>query len=316
MRKRFLSILVVMLAAGLLAQTALAQGGRLNGVVLDEQGNPIEGAMVIAENAEANPPRYEQATDSSGRYTMLGMASGGWVVTVEVEGFHPNTTNLRLRQGDNPPMAFDMVRIKHPLVVALGEEALAGLDPDQIERDLATGDAAYNDGQWQVALDTYSALLEDLPMLNDLRVQVGNANYELENYEDAIAAYEEAVAGDASLASQLEAEIARTRMAMGDFDAASDALATAAGGEGASREDLYNLGEVEFAKGEIDTAAGWYEKAVAADPNWAKPLFKLGLVALNRGDIETAKTFFTQVVEKEPDSEEGAQAQATLSALP
>jgi|TARA_B100002003_G_C14120617_1_gene538965 tetratricopeptide (TPR) repeat protein len=316
MRSHVLSILVITLVAGTLAQTALAQGGRLNGVVLDEAGNPIEGAMIIAENSEANPPRYEQATDSLGRYTMLGMASGAWVVTVEVEGFHPNSTTLRLRQGDNPPMAFDMVRIKHPLVVALGEEALEGLDPDQIEQDLADGDAAYNSGEWQVALDKYASLLESLPILNDLNVQIGKANFELENYEDAIAAFEQAVASDPSLEAELETEIARTRMAMGDFDAASDALATAASGDGGSREDLYNLGELEFAKGEIDTAAGWYEKASAADPNWAKPLFKLALVALNRGDIETAKSFFAQVIEKEPNSEEGAQAQATLAALP
>ena len=213
-------------------------------------------------------------------------------------------------------MVFDMVRIKHPLVVALGEDALEGLDPDQIEQDLADGDAAYNSGEWQVALDLYTSLLERLPILNDLNMQIGKANFELENYEEAIAAFELALAGDPEVQAEVETEIARTRMAMGDFDAASDALATAAGGEGGSREDLYNLGELEFAKGEIDAAAGWYEKAAAADPNWAKPLFKLALVALNRGDIETAKSLFAQVIEKEPNSEEGAQARATLDALP
>ena len=66
----------------------------------------------------------------------------------------------------------------------------------------------------------------------------------------------------------------------------------------------------------MDAAAEWYEKAAAADPNWMKPIFKLALVALNKGDMETAKTFFAQVVEKDPSSEEGAQAQATLNALP
>ena len=101
---------------------------------------------------------------------------------------------------------------------------------------------------------------------------------------------------------------------LGDLDAA-EGLTAAAGGL-ASREDLYNLGELEFAKGDVDAAAGWYEKASAADASWEKPWFTLGLVALNKGDIEGAKEHFQKVVELAPDSEEGTQAQATLSALP
>ena len=94
MRSHVLSILVITLVAGPLAQTALAQGGRLNGVVLDEAGNPIEGAMIIAENSEANPPRYEQATDRLGRYPMLGMASGAWVVSEERETALARSTSM------------------------------------------------------------------------------------------------------------------------------------------------------------------------------------------------------------------------------
>ena len=102
-------------------------------------------------------------------------------------------------------------------------------------------------------------------------------------------------------------------MAMGDFEGAGSILAETGT---ASREDLYNLGEVEFAKGDVDNAKDYYEQANQADPNWEKPLFKLALVALNKGDIPTAKGFFEQVVEKAPDSEEGVQARATLDALP
>ncbi|MCH7747364.1 MAG: tetratricopeptide repeat protein [Acidobacteria bacterium] len=316
MYKQVFSFLIVLLAAGTLAPTVLAQGGRLMGVVLDREGNPLEGALVVAENPDANPSRLEQLTDSRGRYTMLGLNSGSWTVTVEIEGFHSNTAVLRLRQGDNPPMAFDMARIIHPLVAALGEEVFDGVDPDQLEQDLTDADLAYNNAQWQVAVDTYRSILDRLPMLNSLRMQIGTALRQLEQYEEAIASYELALAGDSNLKADVEAEIARTRMAMGDFDAAGDALAAAAGSDSASREDLYNLGELEFAKGDVDAAAVWYEQAAAADPSWGKPLFKLGLVALNRGDMDAAKAFFAQVVEKDPNSEEGAQARATLDALP
>ena len=316
MRKHLFSFLVIVLAAGVLAPTVLAQGGIFTGTVVDEEGNPIPGATVLAERADANPPRFEQLTDASGRWSMIGLASGEWMVTIEAEGFHPSPGPIDIRNGVNPPRTIDLARIRHPLVVALGDEAFEGLDPEVIEQELEAADAAYNAEQWQTAIDGYSEILEQLPVMTGLNMQIANAYRSLENYDEAIETYERALAADPGLASEVEAEIARTQMAMGNFEAAGSGLASAAGGDGASREDLYNLGELEFAKGEVDAAAGWYEKAAAADPNWAKPLFKLGLVALNTGDIEAAKTFFSQVVEKEPDSAEAAQAQAVLGQLP
>ena len=316
MRKPFFSFLIVVLAAGTLAPTALAQRGMLNGTVTDDEGNPVAGAAVVAENAEANPPRFEQVTDERGRYSMLGLASGPWTVSVEAAGFSPNSLTVPISFGSNPPIAFEMARILHPLVQALGATVLDGLDPAAIQAEFEAADAAFNAQQWEQAVTSYRSLLTQLPMMNALHINIGHALRQQGQFEEAIASYELAVAGDPALATDLETEIARTRMAMGDFEGAGAALASAAGNAGASREDLYNLGEVEFAKGEIDTAADWYEKANAADPNWGKPLFKLALVALNRGDMDTAKQFFSQVIERDPTSPESAQAKATLDALP
>ena len=246
---------------------------------------------------------------------MIGLGSGAWALTVEAEGYHPQASTVTLRQGPNSPMNIYLERILHPLELALGD-AVDGLDPAAITDELTAADAAYNSQQWDQALTGYRSILDKLPMMNSLNMQIGAILREQGQYEEAIAAFEQAAAGDSDLEADVQVEIARIRMAMGDFEAASSALASAAANDGASREDLYNLGELEFAKGNIDAAAGFYEKASAADPNWGKPLFKLALVALNKGDMETAKQFFSQVIEKDPSSEEGAQARATLDALP
>ena len=316
MRKHFFSCLVVMLAAGMLATTASAQNGRLSGTVVDDDGNPLAGATVVAERPNVNPPRFEQDTDGEGRFSMIGLASGVWTVTVEVEGFNPNVSTIPIRSGTNQPMALEMSRVLHALELALGGTALEGLDPAAIQAEFDAADAAFNAEQWEQAMTGYRSLLAKLPMMNGLNMNIGHSLRQLRQFEEAIASYEQALAGDADLESDVQTEIARTRLAMGDFDAAGSALAAAAASDGTSREDLYNLGELAFAKGEIDEAADWYEKAAAADPTWAKPLFKLALVALNKGEMETAKGFFSQVVEKDPSSEEGAQARATLDALP
>ena len=316
MRKHSFSCLVIMLAAGVLASTALAQGGMLRGTVMSDNGDTLEGATVILENPDANPPRHEQQTDARGRFVVLGLNSGEWTLTAEAEGFHTQLFTVQLRQGENAPATVTLERIEHPLVIALGEAALEGLDPEALEAEFTAADEAMRNQQWEQAIAGYRSILSKLPIMNALNMQIGFALRQLGQYEEAIAAFEAAAAGDPQLDPDVEAEIARTRMAMGDFDAAGSALASAADSAGATREDLYNLGELEFANGNMDAAADWYQKAAAIDPTWGKPLFKLGLVALNQGDIEAAKGLFSQVIETDPSSEEGAQARATLDALP
>ena len=311
-----LGSLTVALLIGVSAAPVLAQGqGRVSGTVVDEEGNPMEGVLVVAEHPELNPFRFEATTGSDGRYAILGFRSGQWNFTASLEGYHDNTGPSQIRQGQNQPVNFTLSRIRHPLELALGEAALEGLDPVALEAELEAADVAYNGEDWDAAIAAYSAILEKLPQMSGIHLQIGNAHRANGDYEAALAAYERMREADPTN-EQVEAEIARTKLSMGDFEAASQELAAAASGLDAQPADLYNLGELEFAKGAVDEAAMWYEKAVMVDPTWGKPLFKLALVALNKGDTETAKEYFEKVVAVDPDSEEGAQAKATLAALP
>ena len=290
-------------------------GGRVTGSVVDEDGNPIAGAQIVAENPTANPSRFEETSGDDGRFSILGFVSGQWTFTATVEGYQTSTGGARITQGRNAPIDFILARALHPLEIALGVATLEGLDPEAIQTEFEAADAIFNEEDWDGAIAAYSALLEKLPVLTNLHLQIGHSYRSKGEYDAAIAAYERLKMADPNN-SDADMEIARVKMMMGDFEAASEELAAAASGLNASREDLYNLGELEFAKGNVDTAAEWYEKAAMVSPDWGPPLFKLALVALNKGEMETAKEFFQKVVDLAPDTEEGAQAAATLAALP
>ena len=305
---------LVTLCVGVMSAPAVAQVGRLGGIVLDEDGDPMPGATVIAENLEANRPRVDGQTDDSGRFAMIGLASGRWTVTAETEGYHPNTVTAQVRQGNNPLVELRLRRVRSALELALGESALEGLDPGQLEADLAAADGLFNAEQYSEALEVYQRLLTLLPDLTLLYLQIGHSYRELEQYDQAIAAYEALLKEDPDN-QEAKASIGRTNLAAGDLEAASATLAEATAGLDASREDLYNMGELAFARGDTEEAAGWYEKAHMKDRAWGKPLFKLGLVALNTGDMEGAVSFFEQVVDAEPDSEDAVQARAVLQQL-
>lgn len=313
-----LVVVAITVTVGLaLAQTVMAQGGgRIVGEVVDEYGEPMEGVTITVDamDPELRPPQFVTTTDRSGRFAILGFESGPWNFKAEIDGYHGQEGVSPVTQSPNPPVMFELTRIRHPLEIALGDEALEGLDPVAIGTALTQSDNEYNNGNWQAAIDGYLSVLSDLPQLSDLNVQIGQSYHQLEDWDSAIAAYEAALVNDPNN-EDATAGIARARMGSGDLSAANDLRETASG-LNASREDLYNLGEIEFAQNNIETAAEWYEKAASLDPNWEKPFFKLALVELNKGNMAGAKEHFQKVIDIAPDSEEGAQAQATLSALP
>src|SRR5262245_8354004 len=60
--------------------------GEISGVVRDVQGGALPGARVIAEHVDSGV-RIEYPTDESGRYHLLSLRVGMYVISVELQGF-------------------------------------------------------------------------------------------------------------------------------------------------------------------------------------------------------------------------------------
>ena len=310
-------------------------------VFLEGTREPVPGAVVRADPPEFQPdgtveslavPVDSDVDEGNGRFSVNWLRSGIWNVTASAESFVDVRLRIEVTQnGSNLCTATQMIRCKaqiefHMEAVKadaeleveefLGEIVLEGqgssVELEQAKAGLLAADEAYNAADYRTAIAGYEQLMETWPQMAALQEDIGDAYRSLGQFEDALAAYDRFLAGESDN-DVIERKIARTRLLAGDLDAAQDLAAT---GGSASPEDLYNLGEVAFGEGNVAAAADWYEKAVAADPDWEPPVFKLALVALNRGDIEGAKVLFQKVVDLAPNSPEGAQAEATLAALP
>src|SRR5262249_27807486 len=92
-RKRIAALAAVLLLAGL---PALAQSwaghGRIQGVVTDPQGKPVEGAKITLLKGEGDAAKGPKPlfTDTSGRWSFLGLAGGQWRVLIEKAGYVPS----------------------------------------------------------------------------------------------------------------------------------------------------------------------------------------------------------------------------------
>ena len=301
-----------------LAAPALAQTGRVGGVVKDTDGKPIKGATVKAENPGASPSEFTSTSDDKGRWSMIGLRSGAWKFTAEAPGHMPQSgsANVRTIGAPNPPMEFTLAK-----GAPAGSSALS----KEVQAELKAADDLRNAGQFDQAITAYQGIKTKNPSLTMINMVIGGTYRQKaakENdkaarqasFDQAIAAYQEMLKVDPS-SERAKIEIGMTHMQGGNLDAAEAALAPVADSPSASREVFYNLGEIKFNKGDAAGAEALYKRAADMDPSWQRPKLKLGLLAFSKGDKDTAIKIFESVVAADPNAPEAAEANAFLKEL-
>lgn len=292
------------------AGSATAQAGRVGGVVRDDSGRPIKGAMVIAENPNTGPATLTATTDDRGRFTIIGLRAGPWRFIAQAPDHAAALGEMVVRFGTpNPPMTFTL-RKNGPTADA----PFGNISAKDLQAQLASADALFNQQKWDEAIAAYRTIMARTPALGVINLQIAAAYRSKKDYDAAIAAYNALLSLDPEN-EKAQVGIGMTNLERGDRRAAEETLLKAAESAAAGRELFYNLAEVKLAAGEADQAAVWYQKAAAADPAWGKPLYKLGVIARQKGDTERAATLMSEVIAVDPISPEAALAKAALDQL-
>ena len=257
---------------------ALAQSSRIGGVVRDETGETIRGAIVRAEtggtNTSAAPVTLTTATDNRGRFVFVVIRSGEWRLTFEAPGFDAQTIPLSVRIGGAAPN-LDVKLERRESPEAFG--ALAGIDSKSLSAQLAEAAVLYDEGRHDQAIAAYREIKAQAPALSLVNVQIGNSLLAKKSYAEAEAAYQDALKSDPADANALLA-----------------------------------MGLLREAQGNAADARNWFQKAAAADAVWTRPLMKLAAIASAAGDRATASQHLTRVVAIDPTSPDGQQAAAML----
>jgi Flp pilus assembly protein TadD len=309
-QRRYVSLaFLIPLLLCALAAPAAGQAGRVGGVVKDDNGQPIKGATVTAENPNIGQS-FTSTSDDKGRFIMIGLRGGQWRFTAQAPGYSPEAGMANIRMGTpNAPLSFGLKRTGNGFFGALG-----GIEAKDLQADLAEADALFNQRRWDEAVGAYREILAKAPPLSVINLQIASAYRHKKDYPAALAAYNDLLKID-PYNEKAKVGIGMTSLERGDMEGAERTLTAAAETGTVGRDLFYSLGEVKRAKGETDEAMKWYLKASEADPAWGKPLYMLGLSALNRGDHAGATTFLEQVIAVDPVSAEAALAKTILDTL-
>lgn len=193
-----LHLLVAAVVTAWLAVPAAAQTGRVQGMVRDENGRPIKGAVIKATHPEAFPREITATTDEKGRFAMLGMRIGtNWRFVAEAPGFLPTEGVARPRTA-MLPMVFTLAR---------DPDSIPGAVARDIQKQLSAANALRDEGRYDEALAAYHSIQAKNPKLTTINLVLAGVYRDQAQHapdaaarqallQKAMAAYEQVLKGE------------------------------------------------------------------------------------------------------------------------
>lgn len=306
-----LAILAAVVFA-LAAVPAFAQGGkaRQTGRVIDEGGNPVEGAEVKMDHTAASTgyDHVSMTTGADGTFTFAGMRGGAWIITVTKQGYMPNSTTAQVSSfSRNPDVVVQLQK---------AEEVTGGIR-DEAEQLVAEADRLIGEGKYDDAIALYENFLQehlDQPGIDRLYLLIGQLYEEKMDYETAIAQYEIYLESNPDDPNGL-LTIANALIRKGeqeDIDRAKTYYEKLVTLKGDDPNILYTMGEVMLETLDYESAIQYYSKTIELAPDFADAYFKLGYAYYGTKDWANAKANLEKFVELAPERPEAELAKEDI----
>jgi tetratricopeptide (TPR) repeat protein len=298
--------LVLLLALILFSTLVFAQEwrgkGRLQGVILNEDGQPIPDVNVTLTHVQYGAT-IEFTSDEKGKWVAANIRGGAWNIDFMADGYEPKQISTEVSE---------VLRAK-PIEISL-KRTEKSIVTDKVSELLASGNALYNQKNYQEAIQEYQCILEQNPALYMIHKNIGNAYYELGDYESAIEHYELVLDKEPD-STEVLISLGNMYLEKGDIEKGLSYFNQIDMEKITSPLTFYNIGTSFFNKGEVNKAVEYYNRAVGLDSNLSDAYYQLGLCHLNLNEKERAREYFQKFLELAPDSAKAAGAKEMLKFL-
>lgn len=312
-------ILMAALVAVLAASVSVwAQGGAMvRGVVLDDKGQPVEGATVAIVATGGSGRKFEVKTNRRGEFIQIGLASGPYTLTAEKDKLGSAPANVTVRAG--APAEAKLV-LGFAAASATKEAAAKA---DELKKSFEEGVTASNAGRHDEAIAKFNQGILISPNCFDCYNNIGFSHTQKKEYEQAEAAYKKSTEIKADDASAWNG-LANVYNAQRKFDLAAQAGAKAtelsgvigaSGGASGNADALYNQGVILWNAGKIAEAKKSFEGAVQANPSHAEAHYQLGMALVNEGNLAGGATEFEAYLKLAPTGPNAATAKSLVAQL-
>ncbi|HDT13378.1 MAG TPA: tetratricopeptide repeat protein [Candidatus Aminicenantes bacterium] len=305
---------ILLVTAGL----ALAQAGRgtarINGVVVDAQGNPVAGAKLTLVFTKSGGTTLEATTDKKGEWAVMGVGTGNWDVTVNAEGWIPVTQRIYTSQLNRNP--------KFSIQLQQKAEGTGIVQDEATFQMLEEGNAFFQEGKYDTALIMYQDFLAKNPGAYQVLLNIGDCHREKGEYDQAIESYNKLIEQadtDSTMGRNMGAKglaaIGLCYLKQDDLPKAQEYFMKSIEMAPQDENLPYNVAEIYFSNSQIDDAIKYFEMAIQIKPDWPDPYLRAAYAYLNKGESAKAAEHLEKFVQLEPDTERTAQARSILDAI-
>jgi len=315
--KRFLVAGGLIVACLLLGAEARAQSsGTARGKVLDDKGQPVEGAAITLDYQGGVSRKYATKSNKKGEFTQVGLQPGVYRVTATKDGYQGGYIDVRIGLGE----ATYLPDLKLMSAAAARTAASGGAEAEKANAELRQmvkdAQALAAENKYDEAIAAFQAVLaRNVAAPEEVHFRIGQLQAEKKDWPAAEASYLKALEIKPGH-SGATLELANVYQISGQKEKAAELLAKAqASGEGDANVQ-YSTGVLHINAGRQDEAAAAFKKAIAIDPSHAESYYHLGTIALNQNNIVEAIASLEKYLSLNPtNAQNAATAQALIKAL-
>lgn len=274
---------------------AFAQRGRFVGEVTDEEGNPIEGAIIIATNPNAMIGKVELKTKKDGKFLFAVRETGVWRFEVTADGFHNYIVDMSLSAlKNNPPLTFVLKKMT-------ADEEISG---PVVEIELFNkGKELYDTGDYQAALTLFEEFLQKNPDVYLIHYNIALCHQELKEYDRALEDYQKFLEKRPDHATTYY-KMGQCYIGLEQYDKALESFEKTVELNPDDPNTYYNVAEVYFYTDYLEEAIKYYQKSIELKPDFVDSYLKLGYTYLKLEDKPNTIKYLEKYLEFDPTSDQ------------
>ena len=317
-------VLLVLLAVLAWPSGAAAQmSARVRGVIMNVDGEPVEGATVTFKFQGGVNREQAATTNDAGEYMQMGLQTGPYIIVAAKDGVGERTEEITLRVGQQEELDIQLVPVGMRAISDLTDEERVEYErAEALKVTLEAAVEAATGGNFGAAIATFEEGLLANPDCFQCYHGIGMAYLAQEDYGDAEAAFNNSLEVNPDYAQAYEglATIYNSQRRFDEAVEASQRAAELSGGGGvgalADPDAVFNQGLINWNAGNIGEAKAQFAQTLELDPNHGEAHYWVGMANLNEGNLAGAKIAFERYIELEPDGRFADQARGMVTQLP
>jgi predicted Zn-dependent protease len=297
---------VVFTMAALLASSAVAQSrgnATLSGKIVDEQGQPVMDAVVVALLEGQSEPTSVK-TDKKGEWKLKNLAEGQWRLEISKDGLETNRQVVEIRNDKMPPVNVTLAK------------ATPKVDPSlEINKAVAEAAQLAQGGKIAEARKIYEDLLVKYPSVYQLEGLIART-YAVENQPDKAMEHLKIALDKEPQNAELKVLQADLMMETGDKAGAKAILDGIDLTQVKDPFPFINAAIVTINEGKGDEAVASLTKLLAQFPTQNEIYYYRGRAYVVAKKYDEARADLDKFVTLAPGAKEAADARKILDQLP